>query len=103
MYDLIATNPDLLDEGKEPWPGGTQHQLYTIGIELDRIEDEIRARPPMPEEAELLDIEPGVSVFVLTKVSVDTTSRVVEISEIVMPADRTELLYTMPLKRWRQK
>jgi GntR family transcriptional regulator len=42
-------------------------------------------------------------VFVLTKVSVDTTGRVVEVSEIVMPADRTELLYTMRLKRWRRK
>jgi len=99
---VVASNPDLLDETTEPWPGGTQHQLKTIGIELDRIVDEIRARPPMPEEAEALDIEPGVSVFVLTKVSVDTGDRVVELSEIIMPADRTELLYTIRLKRWRR-
>ncbi|MGH3973216.1 MAG: GntR family transcriptional regulator, partial [Pseudonocardiaceae bacterium] len=27
--DLVETNPALLDSDEEPWPGGTQHQLYT--------------------------------------------------------------------------
>lgn len=100
-YDLVAANPDLLDEGKEPWPGGTQHQLHTIGIELDRIDDEIRARPPSPDEAELLDIDPGVSVLTVRKTSVDTTGRVVEVADVVMPGDRTELVYSHTLQRWK--
>ncbi len=37
VYDLVASNPDLLDPSNEPWPGGTQHQLSTVGIELARI------------------------------------------------------------------
>ncbi|ROO52487.1 GntR family transcriptional regulator [Micromonospora sp. Llam0] len=97
---LIAGNPDLLDAGNEPWPGGTQHQLYTVGIELDRIVDEIRARPPSPDEAELLDIDPGVSVLTVRKTSVDIGERVVEVADVVMPGDRTELVYSNTLTRW---
>jgi GntR family transcriptional regulator len=100
IYDLAAANPDLLDPGKEPWPGGTQHQLFTIGIELDRIIDHITARPPLPEEADELDTDPGVSLLVLRKISVDTYDRVVELSDIMMPGDRAEVVYTTTLTRW---
>jgi GntR family transcriptional regulator len=100
VYDLVARNPDLLDPTKEPWPGGTQHQLSTVGIELDRITDHITARPPQSDEAEQLDIGPGVSVFVLRKISIDTRDRVVEVSDVVLPGDRTEFVYTTKLTRW---
>lgn len=100
LYDMVKTKPDLLNEENEPWPGGTQHQLSTIGIELDRIVDEITARPPRGQEAELLDVTPGVSLIVLRKISIDTQDRVVEVSDIIMPGDRYELRYTTPLKRW---
>lgn len=99
-YELVARNPELLDPENEPWPGGTQHQLHTVGVELARVEDQIRARPPSPGEAEMLDIEPGVSVLTLRKVSVDVTGRVVEVADVVFPGDRTELLYATTLKRW---
>ncbi len=89
LYAMVAANPDLLNQENEPWPGGTQHQLSTIGVELDRIVDQITARPPLPEEMETLDIEPGVSVLELHKISIDTVGRVVEISDVVMPGDRT--------------
>lgn len=100
-YDLVAGNPALLSADYEPWPGGTQHQLYTVGVELDRIVDEIGARPPSPEEAELLDIEPGVSVLTVRKTSIDTTGRVVEVADVVFPGDRTELVYSTTLTRWK--
>ena len=100
VYDMIKSNPDLLIADNEPWPGGTQHQLYTVGIELDRIEDVLRARPPYPDEAELLDIEPGVSVITLRKTSYDTNDRVVEVADAVFPGDRTELVYATKLTRW---
>ncbi len=100
VYETVAANPDLLLADKEPWPGGTQHQLFTIGIEIDRIVDEVTARPPQPDEAAILDIEPGVSVLILRKISIDITGRVVEVSEVVLPGDRTELVYTTQLERW---
>ncbi|MFF8786379.1 GntR family transcriptional regulator [Streptomyces sp. NPDC015125] len=100
VHDLIAKNPGLLDETKEPWPGGTQSQLCTVGIELDRVEERVTARPPTPEEAEALDLPPGTSVLVLQKTSIDINDRVVEVSCVILPGDRTEMLVTTPLERW---
>ncbi|MFJ2743597.1 GntR family transcriptional regulator [Streptomyces sp. NPDC087440] len=100
VRDMVADNPDLLDETKEPWPGGTQNQLHTVGIELDRIEEHVTARPPTPEEAEELDLPHGTAVMVLRKTSYDTNNRVVEMSDITLPGDRTEMLFTTPLERW---
>lgn len=100
VHDVVSRNPDLVDETKEPWPGGTQHQLLTIGIEIDRIVDEITARPPLPEESTALGIESGVSVLALRKTSIDTTDKVVEYSEVILPGDRTEIVYTTRLARW---
>ncbi|MFB6438382.1 GntR family transcriptional regulator [Streptomyces sp. NPDC056411] len=100
VHDLVAPNPDLLDETKEPWPGGSQSQLYTVGIELDRIEERITARPPTPEEAAELELPPGTSVLVLRKTSYGIDERIVGVSDVVLPGDRTELLFITPLERW---
>ncbi|WP_063736697.1 GntR family transcriptional regulator [Streptomyces sp. RTd22] len=100
VHDVVAANPDLLDAANEPWPGGTQNQLYTIGIELDRIEERITARPPTAEEAEALGLEKGVAVILLRKICTGTDGRVVEVSDVRLPGDRTELVFTTPLTRW---
>ena len=100
VRDMIAGNPDLLDETKEPWPGGTQNQLYTVGIEIGRIDERVTARPPTADEAEELELPPGTSVIVIRKTSYDINDRVVDVSNITLPGDRTELLFTTPLERW---
>ncbi|MET8681151.1 GntR family transcriptional regulator [Streptomyces sp. NPDC004647] len=100
VRDMVADNPDLLDDANEPWPGGTQNQLYTVGIEIGHIEERVTARPPTAEEAEELDLPPGTAVVVLRKTSYDINDRVVDISDITLPGDRTELLFTTPLERW---
>lgn len=100
VRDMIAGNPDLLDETKEPWPGGTQNQLYTVGIELDRVEERFTARPPTPQEAAALDLPPGTSVIMLRKISYDIDDRVVDVSDVTLPGDRTELRFTTRLERW---
>ncbi|MBS2962093.1 GntR family transcriptional regulator [Actinocrinis puniceicyclus] len=101
VYDVAAQNPALLDQNNEPWPGGTQHQLSTLGIEVDRITDEITARPPLADEAEQLGIDAqGVSVFELKRTSVDTAGHVAEVAYVILPGDRTEFIYTTTLERW---
>ncbi len=100
VYEVAAANPDLLDAGNEPWPGGTNHQLRTIGIEIDRIVDEITARPPQGDESELLGFGSGVAILVLRKKSIDTDGHVVEISDVIMPGDRTIMIYQTQLDRW---
>ncbi|MEV6313871.1 GntR family transcriptional regulator [Streptomyces sp. NPDC051776] len=97
---MVAANPELLDERNEPWPGGTQNQLYTVGIELDRVEERITARPPTPDEAEELGLPPGTAVIELRKTMYDTDDRAVEISDVLLPGDRTEMHFTTHLERW---
>ncbi|MFG2526548.1 GntR family transcriptional regulator [Streptomyces sp. NPDC048516] len=99
-YDLVSGNPDLLDPTREPWPGGTMHQLYTIGVELDRIVDRVTAGMPTPEEMRVFDIPPGVPLIRIRKVSYSTEGKPVEVTEIPLPADRIELIYTTQLERW---
>ncbi|ADI09264.1 transcriptional regulator [Streptomyces bingchenggensis BCW-1] len=100
VRDVVAANPDLLDDSNEPWPGGTQSQLYTLGIELDRVEEWITARPPTVEEAEELGLKKGVPVILLRKISIDINGRVVEFSDVTLSGDRTELVFATSLKRW---
>lgn len=100
VRDMIAANPDLLDESREPWPGGTQNQLHTVGIEVDRIEERVTARPPTPDEVRELDLPAGTPVILLRKTSYDIDDRVVNISDVTLPGDRTELLFTTRLERW---
>lgn len=100
VRDLIAANPALLDETNEPWPGGTQNQLHTVGIEVDRVEERFTARPPTPEEARELDLPAGTSVILLRKTSYDIHDRIVDITAVTLPGDRTELLFTTHLERW---
>jgi GntR family transcriptional regulator len=97
---LIESNPKLLDEKNEPWPGGHQHQLYTVGIELDRIIRSVIAVEPSPGSAQKWDMEPGVPMLVVHSMSIDTRNRVVEISDATYPADRSELEFTEKLDRW---
>ncbi|MEU3143887.1 GntR family transcriptional regulator [Streptomyces sp. NPDC006999] len=100
LYDMAAANPALLDAGNEPWPGGTQNQLHTIGVEVDRVIERVTARPPTFEESEELGLTAGVAVMMLRKRCVDTDGRVVEVADVTLPGDRTELEFTTPLERW---
>ncbi|MFJ1775035.1 GntR family transcriptional regulator [[Kitasatospora] papulosa] len=99
-YDLAARNADLLDEGREPWPGGTMHQLSTVDVEIDRIVDEARSRPPTLEEQAALQLASGWPVVELHKISYSTDDSVVEYSQVILPGDRTTLRYTVQLDRW---
>ncbi|MFF5186688.1 UTRA domain-containing protein [Streptomyces sp. NPDC000345] len=100
VREMIAANPELLDETNEPWPGGTQSQLHTVGIEVDRVEERLTARAPHPAEARELELPPGAPVILLRKTSYDVDDRVVNIADVTLPADRTELLFTTCLERW---
>lgn len=107
VYDVAAQNPALLKKQREPWPGGTQHQLHTIGIELSRIEDRVIARAASAEEALTLELDRGTPIIAIRKTcfttrEVDGTAvdEVVEVADIVLPADRAELKITTTLEPW---
>ncbi len=97
---LVESNPDLLDADLAEWPGGTIGQLRTVGIEVARIRDSVIARPPTPAEIDGMELDSGVCLLEVTKTSIDTGGRVVEISVSLHPSDRTRLVYTTELPRW---
>lgn len=99
-YDLISGNPDLLTSDCEPWPGGTLHQLHTVGIEVVRIIDEVSAAMPTTAEVHQWGMDDGVPLLLVRRISIDTTERVVEISDARYPADRTELQFSTQLAKW---
>lgn len=97
---LVEANPALLDERNEPWPGGTQHQLSTVGIEIMHIVDEVTARMPTTVEIQLWGLPDGVPIIFCRRVSIDANNHVVEISDADYPADRTELHFVTTLRPW---
>ncbi|RKT84158.1 GntR family transcriptional regulator [Saccharopolyspora antimicrobica] len=97
---LIESNPDLLDDRNEPWPGGHQHQLYTVGIELDRLETSVWSVTPTATERQQWGLDEGVPLLRGRTKSIDINGRTVEISEAVYPADRTEVCFVEHLERW---
>lgn len=97
---LVEANPMLLDETNEPWPGGTQHQLSTVGIEIMCMTDLVTARMPTTVESQLWGLGDGIPLLVCRRLSLDADNRVVEISDATYPADRTELQFVTPLRAW---
>jgi GntR family transcriptional regulator len=100
---LVEGNPALLDPKNEPWPGGHWHQLYSVGIEIDRLENSIIAVQPTTPQRQDWGMDPGVPLLCLRSRSVDTDNRVVEVSVSTYPADRTAISYTHQLKRWKRQ
>ncbi|GAA2579541.1 GntR family transcriptional regulator [Winogradskya consettensis] len=97
---LIESNARLLDSANEPWPGGTQHQLHTVGIEVMRIVDQVSASMPTTAAAHEWRLDDGVPMLHVRRISYDADNRIVELSDADFPADRTELSFTTPLQKW---
>jgi GntR family transcriptional regulator len=98
--ELIKANPAIMDDKNEPWPGGTQHQLYTVGIEIMTMIDEVTAKMPTTVDRQVWGLENGVPMLLVRRVSIDKLDRIVEVSDAEFPADRTQLVFRTPLKSW---
>jgi GntR family transcriptional regulator len=98
--DLILGNPRLLDQNEEPWPGGTQHQLSTVGIEVMRVVDEVTTAMPTTAEQQAWELDDGVPLFKVRRISSDIEGRVVEVTDAIFAGDRTKLVFVTPLHKW---
>ena len=94
--ELVAGTP-VADPANEPWPGGNLAQLATLGITVTKVTERVRARMPMPDEMAALDIPAGVPVITVTRVMLAGERPVEAAVDIVIPADRVELNYTIDL------
>lgn len=99
-HDLISQNPDIFDPDKAAWPGGTMHQLLTVGIEIIEVIDHVTAAMPTTVEAQAWELPEGTPLMWVRRISIDTEDRVVEVSDAQYPADRTMLTFHTTLTRW---
>ncbi|MGA5068087.1 GntR family transcriptional regulator [Streptomyces exfoliatus] len=58
-----------------------------------KTRETVTARLPTPEEASVLRISSTLAVLAITRVSSDTTGRVVEAARLVLPGDRANALF----------
>lgn len=98
--NLISKSREFLDPGTEPWPGGTYHQLSTLGIEIDQVEELVTAAAATTVEKHDWRLEDGVPMLRLRRTLIDTDGQVVEVSDASFPADRTEMRWRTQLERW---
>lgn len=97
---FVEANRAILGERNEPWPGGTAHQLSTVGIEIMKVVDEVTARIPSNSESQEWNLPPGIPLLMCRRLSYDRDDTLIEVSDAWYSADRTELRFTTPLKPW---
>uniref|UniRef100_A0AAU2A4W7 GntR family transcriptional regulator n=1 Tax=Streptomyces sp. NBC_00093 TaxID=2975649 RepID=A0AAU2A4W7_9ACTN len=89
--DTPLTQPDT---GKD----GIYGRLEELGHVMTRVRDEITARMPTPAEAGVLALPSGVPVIEVLHTSLDQEGEPFEVSRYVHRADRTGLLYELPVE-----
>jgi len=83
-------------ERENAGPGGSYARLEETGHRLAHFTETVGARMPTPEEASALQLTAGTPVITVTRVAYATTGTAVEVNDIVMAADRFELVYKIP-------
>jgi len=98
--ELVAGTP-VADPGRQPWPGGTIAELYSVGLVVTRVVEEARARTPSTAERRSLELEAAGPVWDIVRVffaAAGELERPVEVSTVVCPAARTVLRYETELR-----
>jgi DNA-binding GntR family transcriptional regulator len=95
---ITAGTPVLLPE-QGPFAGrGVIARMGVIGITVDQVTEEIAVRPSTAAEAATLDITLGAPVLSIERAHL-AGDRVVEVCDIVIPADQYRLRYRIPVPR----
>jgi DNA-binding GntR family transcriptional regulator len=95
---ITAGTPVLLPEEGQFAGRGVIARMGVIGITVDQVTEEIAVRPSVAAEAGTLDITLGAPVISIERAHL-AGDRVVEICDIVIPADQYRLRYRIPVPR----
>lgn len=93
----IAGGTPLTDPGLQPWPGGTIAELYSLGIVVTRVVEDIQGKPLRDDERRLLHTETPGSLHV-TRVFL-AGDRPVEASKVIVDASRYVFRFETDLSR----
>ncbi|MEU3277280.1 GntR family transcriptional regulator [Streptomyces antibioticus] len=89
--------PAVLVDGTElgsvdPLSGGTRAHLEARKkVRFDHVTERVSARLPGAGEAELLELPDGVPVLSVLVVACDASGQALQVSDVLLPADRQEL------------
>ncbi|WP_433509553.1 GntR family transcriptional regulator [Nonomuraea sp. CA-143628] len=93
---LTKGTPIAVPEGGQHAGLGVTHRMAAIGVQVDTWDEEVWARPASPEEARTLGIGAGSIVMVVER-SYFAGELVVEVADIIVPAESTKLVYNGPV------
>lgn len=94
-YEPAALTLGTLIERPEEGPyagAGVVARFDSLGVHITHVTEEIRVRPPRPDETTDLQVPRGVHVFDIRR-TFTTDSRPVETADITIPGDRYALVY----------
>ena len=91
----IADGTPLAEE--DPAPGGIYAALEGLGHRLTRIEQEVTARMPLPEEIDGLVLTIGVPVIDVRHTGFDEHGAALEVTHAILAADRNALTFELPV------
>lgn len=90
---LLARGTVLEDPTVQPFPGGTQAELWSAGCRnITRIPNEVKARMPSEHEHQQLQLDAVVPVLDIVRVFWED-DKPVEASRVIVPANRVVLAY----------
>ena len=98
----VSRLPRKLTEGTaienvDTGPGGAYARLEEAGYKLTRFAESVRSRLPTPTESRALRLREGQHVLAVTRVAYAGV-RPVEVNDMVLTADRYELVYEIPAR-----
>lgn len=89
--ELVGGTP-IADPTRQPWPGGTIAELYSVGLVVTRVVEEAHARVATGDERRALDLSGQATVLEVVRTFYAGT-RPVEVSVAVVPAAGSVLRY----------
>ncbi|MFF5130983.1 GntR family transcriptional regulator [Streptomyces syringium] len=94
---LTGTTVVVLPEGGPLAGRGIRERMAHIGITVDRVTEIPRPVQTDRDQAQLLGIATGALATLIERTHHDSTGRPVETADILVPADRWDLTYDIPL------
>jgi GntR family transcriptional regulator len=97
---MLATSylPEAIASGTaialpDPGPGGIYKVLTELGFKPERFREDVCARMPLPEEADLLELGTGIPVMAVARTAYTVDGTPVEVNEMVMDASAYVVRY----------
>ena len=88
-YPLWVADGTAL-ESPETIPDGPDNLIEELGHRFARAVELLRARMPTPDEARLLELEPGVPVVRMLHIDYDPDGRTLQVADDLYAGDRHE-------------